>query len=46
MNVKTATSYVVLAVYVLILFALVRPGGTGQAAVSATGQALATMIGI
>lgn len=45
-KVKTATAYVVLAVYVLILLALLRPGGTGQSAVAATGQALAGLIGV
>lgn len=34
MKVQKATSYVVLALYVVILFTLVRPGGAGQTGVA------------
>lgn len=45
MNVKNATSYVVLAVYLVILVTLLQPGGTGQTAVAQTGAALAGLVG-
>lgn len=41
MDVKKATSWVMLALYSVLLISLLRPGGTGQQAVSQFGEAFA-----
>lgn len=44
MKVEKATAYVVLTLYVVILFTLLRPGGTGQAAVTNWGLGLTGLL--
>jgi hypothetical protein len=44
MNVKNVTAYVVLALYVVILFTLLRPGGTGQTGVANWGLGLTGLL--
>lgn len=44
MNVKALTAWVVLAVYVAVLFALLRPGGLGSAAVAEIGASFAGIV--
>lgn len=40
-KVKTATAYLVFALYVVILYSLLRPGGNGQLGVANWGLSLA-----
>lgn len=44
MNVKNVTAYVVLALYVVILVTLLRPGGTGQTGVANWGLGLTGLL--
>lgn len=43
-KVKDATAYVVLALYVVILFTLLRPGSTGQLGVANWGLGLTGLL--
>lgn len=44
MDVKKVTSWVMLALYSILLLSLIRPGGTGQQAVSQFGEAFAGLV--
>ncbi len=45
-KVKTATAYVVLALYVVILAGLLRPGGAGQTGVANWGIGLTGLLAV
>lgn len=42
-DVKKVTAWVVLGVYIVVLLTLLQPGGAGQGAVTAFGEAFAAL---